>query len=106
MFNLNSEIESLLNGKLGVPVSFLFYDGDDETYVVYQQVDKESVLYGNDEILGCVQYYDFDVYSKGNYFSVISDLLRIMLAAGWTYTPSRDSPDLYERDTKYYHKTI
>lgn len=108
MFNLNAEIESLLTGQngLGVPVSFMFYDGTEDTYVTYMQLDKDNVLAGDDTILGAVQYYDFDVYSKGNYLTVISNLINIMTAAGWTYQPSRDSPDMYERDTKFYHKTI
>lgn len=105
IFNFNEEIETLLSG-LGVPVAFMFYDGNAESYITYMQLDKDNVLAGDDEVLGCVQYYDFDVYSKGNYFNVISNLINIMTAAGWTYQPSRDSPDLYERDTKFYHKTI
>lgn len=107
-FNLNAEIEVTLGGKngLGVPVSFMFYDGDANTYVTYMQLDKDNVLAGDDAILGCVQYYDFDVYSKESYFPVIDRLINLLTAAGWTYQPSRDSPDLYERDTKFYHKTI
>lgn len=105
MFNFNAEIETTLKG-LGVPVSFMFYEGDEDTYVTYMQLDKDNTLAGDDQILGCVQYYDFDVYSKGNYLSVISKLIELMTAAGWTYQPSRDSPDMYERDTKFFHKTI
>lgn len=108
MFNFNVEIETVLNGEngLGVPVSFMFYEGTENTYVTYMQLDKDSVEAGDDSILGCVQYYDFDIYSKGNYLSIISRLIELMTAAGWTYQPSRDSPDLYERDTKLFHKTI
>lgn len=105
LFNFNEEIETTLE-DLGVPVAFMFYDGDAETYVTYMQLDKDGVLAGDDAILGCVEFYDFDVYSKGNYLEVISRLIDLLTAAGWTYQPSRDSPDLYERDTKYYHKTI
>lgn len=105
VFNLNAEIEIILK-DLGVPVSFMFYEGNADTYVTYMQLDKDNTLSGDDEVLGCVQYYDFDVYSKGNYLSVISNLIELMTAAGWTYQPSRDSPDLYERDTKFFHKTI
>lgn len=108
MFTLNKEIETILNGKngLGVPVSFMFYSGNATTYVTYQQYDKDATLAGDDEILGCVQYYDFDIYSKGNYFTVATNLINLLTSAGWTYQPSRDSADMYERDTKYYHKTI
>ena len=105
IFNFNVEIETLLS-DLGVPVAFMFYDGNADTYVTYMQLDKDNTLAGDDEVIGCVQYYDFDIYSKGNYLNVIENLIDIMVAAGWAYQPSRDSPDLYERDTKFFHKTI
>lgn len=105
MFNYNEEIETTLS-ELGVPVSFMFYEGNADSFVTYMQLDKDSVLAGDDTILGCVQYYDFDVYSKGNYLAIVSNLIELLEGAGWTYQPSRDSPDMYERDTKFYHKTI
>ena len=104
-FMLNTEIEAILS-NLGVPVAFMFYEGDADTYITYMQLDKDNVLAGDDEILGCVQFYDFDVYSKSNYLTTINNLIDAMQEAGWTYQPSRDSPDMYERDTRYYHKTI
>jgi hypothetical protein len=108
MFNFNAEIENILKGSngLGVPISYMFYDGNADTYVTYMQMDKNGALFGDDAIEGCVVYYDFDIYSKSNYLTVANKLINLMIAAGWTYQPSRDSPDLYERDTKFYHKTI
>lgn len=105
MFEFNTEIETLLS-SLGVPVAYVFYEGNADTYVTYMQLDKDNVLAGDDQVLGCVQYYDFDVYSKTNYIAVINKLIETLTAAGWTYQPNRDSPDMYERDTRYYHKTI
>lgn len=105
MFNFNAEIESTLS-SLGCPVSFMFYEGGEDTYVTYMQLDKDNALAGDDAVLGCVQYYDFDVYSKSNYLATVAKLIELMTAAGWTYQPSRDSPDMYERDTQFYHKTI
>ena len=105
LFNFNAEIKTTLQ-SLGVPVAFMHYQGDADTYVTYMQLDKDNALAGDDTILGCVQYYDFDIYSKGNYLNVINDLIDLMVAAGWTYQPSRDSTDMYETDTKFYHKTI
>ena len=105
MFNYNEEIETTLS-QLGIPVSFMFYEGNADSFVTYMQLDKDSVLAGDDTILGCVQYYDFDVYSKGNYLTIVSNLIKLLEGVGWTYQPSRDSPDMYERDTKFYHKTI
>ena len=36
----------------------------------------------------------------------MDDVINKLEDAGWTYNPSRNSPDLYENDTGYYHKTI
>ena len=92
--------------KVSIPVKFLNYQGHGEPYVTFMQYDADNSFAGDDTLLGYADYYDFDVYSKGNYLTVVSNLINIMTAAGWTYQPSRDSPDMYERDTKYFHKTI
>jgi hypothetical protein len=105
MVNFNAEIEEVLQ-DIGVPVAFMFYEGAEDTYITYMQLDKDGAIAGDDQVLACVQYYDFDVYSKGNYLGLVQSLIDTMAAAGWTYQPSRDSPDLYERDTKFFHKTI
>lgn len=105
MFNLNSEIETILT-ELEIEHAYLHYEGHQNTYVVYLQTDKDSALFADGELEGLVMYYDFDVYSKGNYNSIIENLINAMTENGWTYQPSRDSADLYETDTKFYHKTI
>lgn len=105
LFNFNEEIENALS-DIGCPVAFLHYKGSENTYITYMQTDKSGVLAGDDDILGCVQYYDFDIYSKGNYLNLMSTLIDTLTSEGWTYQPDRDSPDLYERDTEFYHKTI
>lgn len=103
--NFNAEIETLLS-DFEVPVAFLHYRGTEETYIVYTQTDKDGSFAGEDKLQGYIVYYDFDVYSKGNYLSLIQDIRDIFEGAGWTYQPSRDSADQYEVDTGYYHKTI
>ena len=105
MFNFNAEIETTL-ASLGVPVEYMFYEGDEPLYITYMQSDKDATLAGDDSIIGAVVYYDFDIYSKGNYLEAAARIIELLTAAGWTYQPSRDSPDFYERDTKYYHKTL
>lgn len=101
----NGEIETLL-ADLGVPIAFLQYDGSATTYVTYMETDKGNSLGAEDEVIGYVSYYDFDVYSKGNYLEVIEDIHTALVNGGWTYQPSRDSSDMYEADTGYYHKTV
>lgn len=104
-YDLNAEIETLLT-TLKIPYGFMFYEGNADTYITYGQQDKDDALAGDDKIVNFVIYYDFDIYSKGDYTGVISSLIETFENAGWTYQPSRESPDLYERDTKLFHRTI
>ena len=107
---MNELIESILANftvdKQVIPVSFMFYEGHGEPYVIYMQQDADGSLSADDELQGYVDYYDFDVYSKGNYFAIIESLKSILKANGFIWQPSRSSHDFYETDTGYYHKTL
>lgn len=94
-----------VNG-VDIPVSFLRYDGDCDTYITYMESDKDNSFSGDDNIVGYVVYYDFDIYSKSNYLEIMEQLKELLKANGWTWQPSRDSSDLYEDDTGYFHKTL
>ena len=105
VYSYNSEIETLLK-DLKVPVSYMFYEGSENTYITYQQESQENSFAGDDQVRGFVIYYDVDIYSKGNYESLVADVIKAFIDGGWVYQPSRVSPDLYERDTKFFHKTL
>ena len=73
---MNNLIEKTLkgftvNGK-GIPVKFLRYNGSSDTYITYMMTDADSVLHGDDELLNYVEYYDFDIYTKGNYRPIVT----------------------------------
>ena len=91
---------------VSIPVKFLKYDGKEVTYVTYMETNIDNSFAGDNEILGYVSYYDFDIYSKGNYFNIVKEIKRIMKANGFVWQPSRTSQDMYEADTGYYHKTL
>lgn len=59
-----------VDGK-SIPVSFLVYNGKATTYVTYQQIHADDALGADDDIVAYVDYYDFDIYSKGNYISIV-----------------------------------
>ena len=107
---MNAQIETLFNnftvGGVTIPVVLIYYEGHGEPYVVYRQYDKDNSYSSDDEIAGYVTYYDFDVYSKSNFLSIVEAIKTKLKGAGWTWQPRRDSPDLYETDTGYYHKTL
>ena len=71
---MNELIEAIfanftVNG-VRIPVTFLYYNGHGEPYVTYMEQDMDNSYSGDDELLGYVDFYDFDVYSKGNYLEI------------------------------------
>ena len=107
---MNELIESIFENftvdGVEIPVSFMFYEGHGEPYVVYMQQDADGSLSGDDDLLGYVDYYDFDVYAKGNYLNIIESLKSILKANNFVWQPSRSSMDMFETDTGYHHKTL
>lgn len=93
-------------GGVSVPVKFLYYLGHGEPYVVYGETNINNTLSGDDGILDYVVYYDFDVYSKGNYDAICEKVIETNETIGFTWVPSGSSADLYDPDTGYYHKTL
>lgn len=89
-----------------IPVSFMYYEGHGEPYVVYMQQDADGSITADDELQGYVVYYDFDVYSKGNFLSIIESVKALLKENGFVWQPSRSSMDMYEPETGYYHKTL
>ena len=107
---MNELIETIfanftVNG-VRIPVAFLYYNGHDEPYITYMQQDMDGSYSGDDELQGYVDYYDFDVYSKDNYFPIIESMKEILKQNGFVWQPSRSSIDMFEADTGYYHKTL
>lgn len=107
---MNELIETIFSnfqvGGVEIPVSFLRYDGQATTYITYQLMDMDKSLSGDDELLNYVDYYDFDIYSKGNYFPIVASVKAILKENNFIWQPSRSSGDLYEDDTGYFHTTL
>lgn len=107
---MNEEIEQLFEGFTvdgkNVPVALLFYSGQAESYVTYQETGAGDGLFGDDGLIGFVPTYDFDIYSKTNYRRIEKRVKEILEGAGWTWQPSFSSGDQFERDTGFYHKTL
>lgn len=108
--NMNSDIEAIFTGfvvdNVSIPVAFMFYNGSADSYVVYSNIDNDNSYSGDDELQGYITYYDLEIYSKGNYLAIMSAVKDRMERAGWSFQPSRSSPDSYDRDTGYYSKAL
>ena len=107
---MNELIETLFKDfavdGVKIPVSFLYYEGHGEPYITYMQTDADNSYSGDDELLGYADYYDFDIYSKGDYTNIVKSVKALLKANDFVWQPSRSSADMYETDTGYYHKTL
>ena len=92
-------------GGVNVPVKYLHYLGHGEPYITWMHMDSDNTLTADDALVGVVDYYDFDVYSKGSISEIVEQMKTILEANGFVWQPSRSSPDFFEADTGYYHKT-
>ena len=107
---MNEIIQAAFNGfkvnNVEIPVKYLHYLGHGEPYVTYTPTGNGNVFSADDQIQDYITYYDFDIYSKGNYYAIAEAIKTIMRANNFSYVPSQDSPEMYESDTGYYHKTL
>ena len=96
---MNSELQTLFNnftvdGNV-IPVSFLRYTGKATTYITYQEIQDDTSFSADDDLQAYVTYYDFDIYSKGNYLAIIESVKEILKANDWRYQPSMNSQDYF-----------
>lgn len=107
---MNELIETLFNGfevnGVSIPVYFNYYTGHLNTYIIYQQTDIDNTLSADNHLIGYVDYYDVEIYSKGNYLAIINAVIELLEAGGFTWQPSRSSGDMYDEETKLFHKTL
>lgn len=107
---MNDVIENAFSGfkvnNVSIPVKYLYYKGQGEPYVTYAATNNTAVFTAEDQVQNYVTYYDFDIYSKGNYYPIEQAIKNIMKANNFMYVPSQDSAEMYEPDTGYYHKTL
>lgn len=107
---MNELIETIFDGfkvnDVDIPVKFLRYNGNKTTYITYMQVNANDSLSADDRLINYVEYYDFDIYSKGDYTDIIAAVKQKLEENNFRWRPSWSSADLYEDDTGYYHKTL
>lgn len=105
---MNEELKSIFGdaikvNNISVPTAHIKYKGKDTTYVVWTIISNATALSGDDEQLYGITTIDVDVYSKGNYLSVLKEVKQLMKTNGWLWT--EDSAEMYEDDTGLYHIT-
>jgi hypothetical protein len=88
---------------IGVPVNFQTYSGTATTYITFFEYSQQSALNADDEEQKTVHRIQVDVWSKGDYTSIVQQVKDLMNAAGFRRTTETE---LYEPDTKIYHKML
>jgi uncharacterized radical SAM superfamily Fe-S cluster-containing enzyme len=88
---------------LGVPVAFQKYKGTETTYISFSFYNEIPKLHADDVEKATGYYVQIDVWSKGDYSSLVDQVKTAMTASGFRKT---SAADLYEKDTEMYHKAI
>lgn len=105
---MNEEIKSILGNSLLIggeetPIAHLRYNGNAKKYVTWTITDESPALFANDEMLCSICSVDVDIFSEGNYLDVVKEIKQKMKKNDWIWTG--DSEEMYEEDTKLYHRT-
>ncbi|MBW9219264.1 hypothetical protein K1I43_12055 [Anoxybacillus sp. ST70] len=100
--SLNKMIIETLK-HVGVPVAFQTYSGTATTYITFFEYNQFSALNADDEEQQTAHLIQVDVWSKGDYTSIVQQVKERMIAAGFRRT---SEVDLFEQETKTYHKAI
>lgn len=98
---MEAELKKIL--KLEVPVAHLKYKGKEKTYVIWSIINEQPLLASEDEIDYSEVTVDIDIYSESNYLKLMSSIKKIMKENDWMW--QEDSTEMYEEDTKLYHRT-
>lgn len=100
--NIHSTVKTAL-ADVGVPVSFLIYQGSEPTYITFFEYNQFSAWNADDEEQITAFFIQIDVWSKENYNSLVDLVKTKMNSAGFRRT---SEVDLYESDTKIFHKVL
>lgn len=102
--NLIEVIKDILK-PLDVPISYLRYDGRKEKYIKFSFYGDKDPLYADDQEEETAIYIQIDIFAKNEsrYLSLCEQLKQIMRQHK-DFFKNGTSPDMYEKDTKLYHK--
>lgn len=87
----------------GVPVSFQTYTGTASTYITFFEYNQNAALNADDEEITTNYSIQVDIWSKGDYTSIVKQAKDLMKQAGFRRTTETE---LYEPDTKIFHKVL
>ena len=100
--NINLLIKNTLV-PCGVPVEFQSYTGKLTKYITFFCYNEQGEAWAEDKEIETGFYIQVDVWSKDDYTDLVEQVQAAMIAAGFY---RRTAHDLYEKDTKIFHKAM
>lgn len=100
--SMNALILSTLSG-LNVPVEYIDYSGSSSTYVTFFFYNEQGALYADDVEQETFYGLQVDVWSKSDYTELVKTIKDQLAEAGFA---RNFAIDLFEDDTKIYHKSL
>ena len=99
---MNSLVINALK-NLNVPVRFQTYSGTETTYITFFNYLENGTSYADNKETSTGYYIQVDVWSLGDYTALVKSVLEALEIAEFRRTYATD---LYEKDTKIFHKII
>ena len=87
-----------------IPIAFLNYKGQSDTYLTYYTWHDEPDNFHDDEHHVEIAYGTIDIFSKGNFKDILKQVKNKLKQNGFTWTDN--GPESFERDTGYYHVPV
>lgn len=88
---------------LNIPTAFQKYSGKAETYITFHEYLASGEEYEDDEETLTAHYIQIDLWSKSDYTDLALKVKKLLIDAGFKRL---NEIDLYEEDTKIYHKGL
>jgi hypothetical protein len=85
------------------PTDYLKYRGSETTYITFFEYNQNGALNADDEELYANHSYQVDIFSKGNYLTLIKQVKERLKGIGFTRT---FETEFFENDTGLYHKVL
>ena len=99
---MNEKIMEALK-ELKIPVTFQVYKGTAKTYITFFEYNMQNEGYSEDEIEIQGYYYQIDIWSVEDYTELVTKTKELLEANDFKFI---DQEDLYEKDTKIFHKGL
>ena len=105
LININPIIELAFSDfevkKERIPIAFLSYTGNADTYLTYYTWQEQPDNFFDDEYHSEIAYGTIDIFSKRNFKGVLKEVKKVLKKNDFTWTDN--GPETFDRETGYYH---